>query len=236
MRKRDKAILDDLNRFRCMSRDDIMDLYFSHLKEPVKGCNAVLKRLRRDGYIEANTNHQPFVYFQNPSPIKKDSQKIPHFLSILDVFKQLLKYEKPKQFIVEPKYGKDYMEPDAFAWWKKNVFFIEVQRSIYSEKVMYAKIERYEKYFESREWYNELWQIGSKKVFPKIILITDTRYAIKSNNFSIFQVGSIKEFIENYWIEEKKPVESTRVDSTKKVPSNYTQPKMKLNTNGRQIM
>ncbi|MGM2836479.1 replication-relaxation family protein, partial [Bacillus cereus group sp. Bce025] len=34
MRNRDMAILKNLTKFRCMSRDDIVELHFSHLKNP----------------------------------------------------------------------------------------------------------------------------------------------------------------------------------------------------------
>lgn len=56
MKKRDIAILNDLERFRVLSRNDIIDLHFANLKNPIASCNSVLKRLRRDGYIEVNTN------------------------------------------------------------------------------------------------------------------------------------------------------------------------------------
>ncbi|OSX90357.1 hypothetical protein BTJ45_03571 [Bacillus mycoides] len=155
MRNRDKAILSNLKRFRCMSRDDIIDLHFQGLNNAVTCCNTVMKRLRRDGHVDANISQQPFIYFPQPSTLRKTSQKIPHFLGIVDVYKQLIHYEKPKLFKVEPKYGRDYMEPDAFAIWNRSPFFIEVQKSVYSKKIMQDKINRYELYFHSQEWYNE---------------------------------------------------------------------------------
>ncbi len=164
MRKRDLAIIRDLERFRCLTRDDIIDLHFSRLKQPVTCCNTVLKRLRRDGYIEVNTNHQPYLYFPSPASIKKDSTKIPHFLKIVEFYKSLLKFEEPKTFIVEPKYGKGYMEPDAFMIWKRAPFFVEIQRSVYSARVMDEKVKRYEEYFFSNEWQQEAWQPQNKKV------------------------------------------------------------------------
>src|SRR4051812_25190453 len=105
MNKRDLSILKDLERFRVLSRDDIAFLHFKHLKRPIKCCNDVLKRLRRDNQIEANIERQPYLYFVSPSPIKKDSAKIPHFLKIVDFYKTLLEYETPRIFNVEPKYG-----------------------------------------------------------------------------------------------------------------------------------
>jgi hypothetical protein len=109
MKKRDLAILNDLQRFRCLTRNDIIELHFSNLKQPVTCCNTVLKRLSRDGYIEVSTKQQPYIYFYAPCPIKKDSTKIPHFLKIVEFYKSLLKYEEPKSFIVEPKFGKGFM-------------------------------------------------------------------------------------------------------------------------------
>ena len=195
MRKRDLAIIRDLERFRCLTRDDIIDLHFSRLKQPVTCCNTVLKRLRRDGYIEVNTNHQPYLYFPSPASIKKDSTKIPHFLKIVEFYKSLLKFEKPKTFIVEPKYGKGYMEPDAFMIWKRAPFFVEIQRSIYSARVMDEKVKRYEEYFFSNEWQQEAWQPQNKKVFPAVIIITDTRYNIESSYIRFFQVANISELV-----------------------------------------
>lgn len=195
MRKRDLAIIRDLERFRCLTRDDIIDLHFSRLKQPVTCCNTVLKRLRRDGYIEVNTNHQPYLYFPSPASIKKDSTKIPHFLKIVEFYKSLLKFEEPKTFIVEPKYGEGYMEPDVFMIWKRAPFFVEIQRSVYSARVMDEKVKRYEEYFFSNEWQQEAWQPQNKKVFPTVIIITDTRYNIESSYIRFFQVANISELV-----------------------------------------
>ncbi|CAM3816147.1 hypothetical protein GCM10009865_51830 [Aeromicrobium ponti] len=104
MRKRDVAILNDLQRFRCLTRNDIIELHFKGLKQPVTCCNTILKSLRRDGLIDVNVNHQPYLYFPSPATIKKDSAKIPHFLKIVEFYKSLIKYEDPKTFMVEPKY------------------------------------------------------------------------------------------------------------------------------------
>ncbi|MGX5569515.1 replication-relaxation family protein [Bacillus toyonensis] len=197
MNSRDKTILSNLKRFRCMSRDDIIDLHFQGVKNAVTCCNTVMKRLRRDGHVDANISQQPYIYFPQPSTLRKTSQKIPHFLSIVDVYKQLIHYEKPKLFKVEPKYGKEFMEPDAFAIWRRSPFFIEVQKSVYSKKVMQDKINRYELYFHSQEWQNESWQPKGSKYFPSILIITDKQYDISSLNLRIFQASSISNFMES---------------------------------------
>lgn len=195
MRNRDKAILNNLKRFRCMSRDDIIDLHFQGLKNAVTCCNTVMKRLRRDGHVDANISQQPYIYFPQSSTLRKTSQKIPHFLGIVDVYKQLIYYEKPKLFKVEPKYGKEFMEPDAFTIWRRSPFFIEVQRSVYSKKVMQDKINRYELYFHSQEWHNESWQPKESKFFPSILIITEKYYNISSFSLRIFQASSISNFL-----------------------------------------
>lgn len=204
MRKRDKAILDDLQRFRCLSRDDIIDLHFQGLKQPITCCNTVLKRLRRDGYIEVSKDRQPFIYFPSPSGIKKDSTKIPHFLKIVKFYKDVVSIDTPKTFIVEPKYGKGFMEPDAFMIWKRAPFFVEIQRSIYSDKVMKEKINRYEAYYMSNEWQQEPWQPSSKKVFPTVILITDTRYKIDSPNVKFYQAPDINQLVSMFEPKQQK--------------------------------
>ncbi|WP_410985421.1 replication-relaxation family protein [Bacillus cereus] len=196
MRDRDKAILSDLQRFRCMSRDDIIDLHFSGLKNAVTCCNTVMKRLRRDGHVDANVSKQPYIYFPQPSTMRKTSQKVPHFLGIVDVYKQLIHYEQPIIFNVEPKYGKEYMEPDAFTIWRKSPFFIEVQNSIYSRSVMQTKIKRYELYFHSMEWRKESWQPKHAAVFPFLLIFTDFQYQISSSTFRIFQASSVSHFLE----------------------------------------
>ncbi|WJE23255.1 replication-relaxation family protein [Bacillus cereus] len=194
MKNRDKAILSDLKRFRCMSRDDIIDLHFRGLKNAVTCCNTVMKRLRRDGHVDANVSQQPYIYFPQPNTIRKTSQKILHFLAIVDVYKQLIEYEKPKLFKVEPKYGKEFMEPDAFVIWNRSPFFIEVQKSVYSNEVMKSKMKRYELYFHSDEWKKQSWQPKNTKIFPSILIITEKTYDVSSVNFRIFQIDSIANF------------------------------------------
>jgi len=187
LNKRDKAIIRDLERFRVLSRDDIVDLYFSHLKNPITCCNTVLKRLVRDGHIKADTSFRPYVYLPSNSTMKKHSAKIPHFLSIVDIYKQIKQYYNPDVFIVEPKYKKGLAEPDVYTKIKEVSFFIEVQRNVYSQKVMNDKIKRYEALRYSDEF--------NQDRFPFIIMISDTRYEINSD-LTVFQVKSIHEFME----------------------------------------
>lgn len=187
MNKRDLRIINDLERFRVMSRDDIADLYFTHLKNPVTNTNTVLKRLVRDGQIEVSKNFSPFVYFPAGSIMKRNSTKIPHFFKVVEVYKELIKHAALDKFIVEPKFQKGLAEPDAITVIKGKPFFIELQRNVYSQRTMDRKMQRYEALYLSDE-------LDGKK--PFIIMISDTRYEIKSDLLTVFQVTSINEFME----------------------------------------
>lgn len=196
MNARDKAIVADLERFRCLSRDDIAELHFGHVKHPITQTNIVLKRLRRDGLIKCSAEHRKYIYFPAGRSIKPDSQKINHFLAIADFYKQLRRMEPPRVFEVEPKLGeKGLPEPDAFVIWKGAPWFVEIQRTQYSEKMMTEKINRYEKYFVSGEWEREPWQPKDKKIFPYIWIIGIVKYSIGNRPFRVFQFD-IKEMLQ----------------------------------------
>lgn len=79
MNKRDLQIINNLERFRVMGRNDIVDLHFNHLKNPITSANFVLKRLVRDKKIQVNTAFRPYVYFPIHSTIKSNSTKKPTF-------------------------------------------------------------------------------------------------------------------------------------------------------------
>ncbi|UYZ01182.1 hypothetical protein OJ967_12185 [Peribacillus frigoritolerans] len=62
---------------------------------------------------------------------------------------------------------------------------------------MQKKIDLYEDYYDTGDWKDEPWQKPDKKVFPSILIITPTRYAIKSTKLEIYQSPSISDFIES---------------------------------------
>lgn len=194
--KRDKAILADLNRFFCMDRDNIAAIHFNHVKDPIQAANKALLRLFRQGLIERTSNYQPFIYFPANSTMKRNSQKIPHYLELVKVYIDLLSYEKPDTFKIELQYQKGLAQPDIFTVFKKSPLFIEVQRSVYSEKLMQEKIARYEALYHSHLLDKEPWQLqGRPPIFPAVLILTQTRYAIKSDHFAIIQAESIAEFM-----------------------------------------
>ncbi|QTL52593.1 hypothetical protein [Priestia aryabhattai] len=199
--QRDKDIIGFINQFRAVDRDSLVDLFFKQLKSPVNACNSVMVRLYRLGVIERTQQYYPTVYLPVDAKIKKNSQKILHFLSILDVYKQMCTYSMPKQVIVEdkPTGRKGGIEPDLFCIFKGSPFWIEIQRNQYSEQKMQAKINLYEEFFFSNEWKALHWQPEDRAaIFPSVILITPVRYAISSDHIRIIQVSSIHELMERY--------------------------------------
>ncbi|WP_455931107.1 hypothetical protein [Priestia aryabhattai] len=199
--QRDKDIIGFINQFRAVDRDSLVELFFKPLKSPINACNSVMIRLYRLGLIERTQQYSPTVYLPIDAKIKKNSQKILHFLSILDIYKQMCTYSLPKQIIVEdkPTGRKGGIEPDLFCIFKGSPFWIEIQRNQYSEQKMQAKINLYEEFFFSDEWKALHWQPEDRAaIFPSVILITPVRYAVSSEHIRIIQVTSIDELMEKY--------------------------------------
>ncbi|MFE8064653.1 hypothetical protein [Priestia aryabhattai] len=205
--QRDKDIIGFINQFRAVDRDSLVELFFKQLKSPVNACNSVMIRLYRLRLIERTQQYSPTVYLPVDAKIKKNSQKILHFLSILDIYKQMCIYGMPKQAIVEdkPTGRKGGIEPDLFCIFKGSPFWVEIQRNQYSEQKMQEKINLYEEFFFSDEWKTLQWQPEDRAaIFPSVILITPVRYAVHSDHIRIIQVTSIHELMEKYKNSPKK--------------------------------
>lgn len=193
---RDRAILTNLERFRVMSRDDIIDIHFQHLKNPICQTNKVMNRLRLHGYVKANTMLRKYLYFPEPG-IKLNSSKIDHFLEILQFYKSIRKHEEPKQFDVEPKFSKGMIEPDVFMIWSRKPMFVEIQRERYGKKKIKAKMDLYQEYYFNKSWEQLPWQPENKKVFPAVWMITDYEYKV-TVPFKLIQTKTVDEFLQRY--------------------------------------
>jgi len=225
--QRDKDIIAFIHQFRAVDRDSLVELFFKQLKSPVNACNSVMVRLYRLGLIERTQQYSPTVYLPVDAKIKKNSQKILHFLSILDIYKQMCMYSAPKQVIVEdkPTGRKGGIEPDLFCIFKGSPFWIEIQRNQYSEQKMQEKIHLYEEFFFSDEWKALHWQPEDRvAIFPTVILITPVRYAVSSDHIRIIQVANIHELMEKYKGSSKqtKEVRSRTTSSSRGIKINLT--------------
>jgi hypothetical protein len=204
---RDKAIIRDINRFRVMDRDSIAELYFADKKRPINSANAVLKRLVTEGHIRRSTAWgTPYLYLSAESSVKTNSAKIPHYLEILRAYKEICAFGKPEIFTVEPKYAKGLAEPDAFFIWRKTPFFLECQRTFYSQKQIDAKFKRYKALYDSGVIFNETWQPADRKVFPYILVLSESRWSINGDfPFKVVQAQSFWQFVESLKPPQPKP-------------------------------
>lgn len=199
MNNRDKAIHADVKRFRVLNRDQIIAIHFSNQKQPIATANRVLNRLTRDGFLKVNKTVRPYEYMLIENKMKFTSSKVNHFRAIANFYVELCKTEKPTVFEVEIKVNhKGAVEPDGFMRWLGNPFFIEIQNSVYSAKIMQEKINRYEVYRSSGDWK----ELSDK--FPILWIQTDTHYSKLQSHFTTFQTKSVEEFVTKY-VQKKKP-------------------------------
>lgn len=191
MNQRDKAILEDLEKFKVLDRDQMIKLHFLKNKDGIQSCNKVMKRLARDGLVSVDHSARPYNYFPVPS-IKKDSTKIPHYKEIADFYLSLYAYEKPTEFEVEYRVGaKSSVEPDIYCRWMGTSFFVEIQRNVYAKSVMNTKMNRYLDYFNEGEWRDTF------KFFPHIWLITQHKYKLDEfDTLRIHQTKNVCDFVE----------------------------------------
>jgi len=195
MRQRDRDILNSLSKFKVLSSNQIAALHFSTNSNPMVNCNRVLKRLRKEGYISANTERpfQPYLYFLNPSPIKKNSQKIDHFLMIAQTYIDMKSYDDVPMFEVEKKLEHATFIPDGYANWLDREWFIECQNSLFSTKQLYDKLNKYV------QFYNQ----GILDPFPNVLIIGKINLNLKKEDYPFLvrqkqSIHDLKSSITNY--------------------------------------
>jgi hypothetical protein len=194
MRERDKQIIECLEQFRALDRNQVAELFFAHTKKPETNANFALKRLRDRGFIEVNVNRLPYTYFPKPCRIKKDGQKVDHFLAIADFYLQLKRAGGDiKFFHVEPGYT-HHVKPDVCVMWRGAVFFVEIQCSHYTQHLMSDKMHRYHKYYSSGEWQLLPFQKPNSP-FPHIWILADHKYKINAQEMRVFQSKNVNEFL-----------------------------------------
>ncbi|MBU9714402.1 replication-relaxation family protein [Evansella tamaricis] len=189
---RDKQIIKAVEKFRCLERYHIERMFFNHCQRPQNNANISLKRLRDRGYLVKAPSRMPYVYIpKSNTSIKRNSNKIDHFLAIADTFIDLA---QPKTFDIEPRFNAD-VRPDIWVVFRNSPFYFEVQRTVYSQKVMQKKIDLYEEFYKSGEWQSFKWQPKNKKVFPYVILLSDCKYDLKTKNVKVFQFKSVHDIL-----------------------------------------
>jgi hypothetical protein len=165
MRKRDFEILKSLEKFKCLTTSQIAALHFSNNANPKITANRVLKRLRLNQVITANTDRafQEYIYFPSNSTIKKDSQKLDHYLLMNQTIIDMLIYSSIQEYHFETTIPDADFIPDIYVkGWLSNDWFIECQNSLYTTKQLYSKLDKYKKFHEKGYWNNERVMIIGK--------------------------------------------------------------------------
>jgi hypothetical protein len=126
----------------------------------------VLKRLVFNGAIlqVKRERDKPYLYTLNPSPIHHRSNKIDHYLKIVDFY---INEGTPENFLIEPILGS--YEPDVmFKDKSDNTVCVEIQLTPISLKKMETKINQFTKEFNKEH---------DSKIF---VLCSDVDYKIKN--------------------------------------------------------
>jgi hypothetical protein len=172
MIKRDRAILEYLEKFRVLSRDQIAALVCPEVANPKKTANRICKRLARDGYltIVPQPREKQYLYMPKPPIIKGN---IDHFLEIAQLYIAL---GMPEHFDVEPRFN-DY-EPDVYTTVDHQKVCIEVQRSRISDRKMQSKVDEFMmSYYMKQHEANILW------------IYSSNRYDVKASDAFIIKQG-----------------------------------------------
>lgn len=190
-----RDIVMSVEQFRVLSRSHIEEMFFSHTKNKKNNANAVLKKLVDRGYLQQVKEFTPYVYVIKGSKIKNSSQKINQFLHIADIYLQLKKHGKIKDFKVEPRYFNVDVRPDLFVHWKGSYWFIECQNTSFSNEQMRHKIKRYEKLYLSNQYKQLPFQQG-EAVMPFVWIIGQgIPYDIHRRLLKVFQSEDVGSFI-----------------------------------------
>lgn len=196
MRARDRQIIEALEKFKVLKRDHIAQMFYSHCKKPETNVNHALLRLKNRGYIECvSKTFEQNIYFPSPTKIKKNSQKINHYLMIADIYLQMKKYYDVKLFEIEPYIQEFKLIPDIQAIWGGSIWWVEAQNSSYTAKQMHDKLSKYEELYLSGKYKEFHFQHKDKKFFPHVLIIGQTKYNVDNYSFRIFQAESIDDFM-----------------------------------------
>lgn len=191
MNQRTKDILKFVEKFRVVSRDDIVDVFFSKLKQPITGANTVLKRLVTSGHLKVNKTVQPYLYTSFDSKIGGLS-KTNHFNAILNFYKQLKIYKEPEMFEIEYNLGKNCPTADIYVVWNDIPFLVEIQLTYYSKPKIEEKMDKYQR----------LYKVGNlSKIhghFPYVWIISDKPYPLDDRPFMILQSKDVHEYVLHY--------------------------------------
>lgn len=188
MKKRDEAIIQDMYRFRAMTRDDIIALHFSNVKRGVNNCNTVMKRLRDNGEVDVIKSVKPFIYVIPHKENGYEPQQTKRYLELVSIYREMRQRGEVSIWETEPQLPGLQHTPDAIAVWNGRPYFVETSYSASTVEKATAKIKSYQQYWKQRKlWREEGWHKPNQKSFPHVILITSKQMLLTSHGFRIYQ-------------------------------------------------
>lgn len=169
-----KDILKHFETFPASSRDQLLRLFYGGDKKKIPTLNEKLLKLRDRGLIDVNKEIKPYVYFSVPLRVKKRSNKLDHHLAIVNFWIKMIESGKPPAILgYEYNFGENMARPDLIITWGNKPYFVEIQRTIISQKRMEKKIKLYEEVYIEKKYK----QFGDDFV---VWLISPVQYDIKT--------------------------------------------------------
>jgi hypothetical protein len=166
--------------FPLSSRDQLLKWFYDGDTKKANLVNAKLLKLVERGKLKVNRDRRPYVYFAPDTKVKKQSNKLDHYLAAVDFYiwfaNSCREYrnEIPKVLAFEHNFGKGKAKPDIVLKWLNKVYFVEVQRTIIPQRRMDKKLKLYE----------EVYIEGDHERFGKhftVWVVTNKEYKLKSH-------------------------------------------------------
>ena len=163
-------ILGHFKTFPVSSRDQLLRLFCGGDRRKITKLNEKLRKLVDRGQLDVNKEILPYVYFGVPRRIQKRTNTLNHHMAIVDFWIWLLEgsraYNCPDPVVVsyEHNFGRGKAKPDIILEWEGKTWFVEVQRSVISQKKMDKKMKMYEEVYVDGAYEKEftVWVVTNK--------------------------------------------------------------------------
>lgn len=161
--------------FPVSSRDQLLRRFYDGRQSAVRKLNEKLRRLVDRQQLEVNREIRPYVYFSVPRRIPLRSAHLTHHLAVVtfflevEAFSHRKKIAPPRVIALEQGFGKGYPRPDLILEWQGRTKYVEVQRTITSDRRMQTKVTEYEKLVQEGRYktaaprFDGLWIVGPRK-------------------------------------------------------------------------
>lgn len=172
-----ERIREHFETFPVSSRDQLLRRFYQGRNDrtAVRKINEKLRKLVDRQQLDVNREIKPYVYFSVPRRIPLRSAALSHHLAVVSFFLMVESFSRrrnlsdPLVVALEQGFGKGYPRPDLILEWQNRFHYVEIQRTVTSNRRMQTKVKEYEKlvadakYKEMSERFDSLWIVGSKR-------------------------------------------------------------------------